>query len=115
MAPLLAALGAYDCRWPPYASHVAFELWSRPPDSSNPSHGDGRRTERLRRVALEDGGGGGGEAKGKVSGDVETETGAGDAGHGTSEEDAAYVRLTFNGQPVTHFITDCRDLSDAER
>ncbi|CAN0552189.1 unnamed protein product, partial [Ectocarpus sp. 8 AP-2014] len=31
VAPLLAAFGAYDCRWPPYASHVAFELWSKPP------------------------------------------------------------------------------------
>ncbi|CAN0385483.1 unnamed protein product, partial [Hapterophycus canaliculatus] len=33
VAPLLAALGAYDCRWPPYASHVAFELWSKPSPS----------------------------------------------------------------------------------
>ena len=27
IAPLLAALDAFDCKWPPYASRVAFELW----------------------------------------------------------------------------------------
>jgi hypothetical protein len=27
IAPLLSALGAYDCKWPPYASRVVFELW----------------------------------------------------------------------------------------
>ena len=29
IAPVLAALGVYDkfCNWPPYASHIAFELW----------------------------------------------------------------------------------------
>ncbi|KAJ9455928.1 hypothetical protein DIPPA_22729 [Diplonema papillatum] len=27
VAPLLSALGAFDCRWPPYASRVVFELW----------------------------------------------------------------------------------------
>ncbi|CAM9721245.1 unnamed protein product, partial [Ectocarpus fasciculatus] len=29
IAPVLAALGVYDryCTWPPYASHIAFELW----------------------------------------------------------------------------------------
>jgi hypothetical protein len=29
IAPVLAALGVYDrhCTWPPYASHIMFELW----------------------------------------------------------------------------------------
>jgi hypothetical protein len=27
IAPVLAAIGAYDCKWPPYASHIEFELW----------------------------------------------------------------------------------------
>lgn len=29
IAPVLASLGAYDCRWPPYASHVEIELWEK--------------------------------------------------------------------------------------
>lgn len=41
IAPLLAALGAYDCKWPPYASHVAFELWSKPVDGEEDGHGSG--------------------------------------------------------------------------
>ncbi|CAN0030126.1 unnamed protein product, partial [Discosporangium mesarthrocarpum] len=28
IAPVLASLGAFNCEWPPYASHVAFELWA---------------------------------------------------------------------------------------
>jgi hypothetical protein len=55
VAPLLSALGAYDCRWPPYASRVVFELWK----------------------------------------DVETTS--------------VFVRLLFNGKPLTHLITSCRD------
>lgn len=27
VAPLVAALEGFDCRWPPYASRVVFELW----------------------------------------------------------------------------------------
>ena len=30
LAPLLGTLGAYDRRWPPLASHVAFEVWGPP-------------------------------------------------------------------------------------
>ncbi|CAM9307241.1 unnamed protein product, partial [Laminaria digitata] len=75
IAPLLAALGAYDCRWPPYASHVAFELWSKP-SQGKPSHKGNKKkgqtdadnnSRRTRRVLLgeEEGGsvGGGGETE----------------------------------------------------
>jgi len=30
IVPLLAALGGYDGRWPPYASYLAVELWAEP-------------------------------------------------------------------------------------
>eukprot|EP01060_Flectonema_neradi_P000924 TRINITY_DN10545_c0_g1_i1.p1 TRINITY_DN10545_c0_g1~~TRINITY_DN10545_c0_g1_i1.p1 ORF type:complete len:464 (+),score=55.13 TRINITY_DN10545_c0_g1_i1:43-1434(+) len=33
IAPILSSLGAFDCRWPPYASRIAIELWS---DESTP-------------------------------------------------------------------------------
>ena len=35
IAPILSSLGAFDCRWPPYASRIAIELWSEvvKPDS----------------------------------------------------------------------------------
>lgn len=38
VAPLAAALGVFDCKWPPLASHLVFELWlpSRP-DVGQPS------------------------------------------------------------------------------
>lgn len=36
-------------------------------------------------------------------------------GHESKEQsDRAFVRVTFNGKPVTHRITDCRDLSETE-
>jgi len=28
VAPILSALGVYDCKWPPYASYITLELWS---------------------------------------------------------------------------------------
>lgn len=136
VAPLLAALGAYDCRWPPYASHVAFELWSKP------SAGDGGKDEAPRRVLSDEGGGGdaaaagaavlagagggagsGSGAGGPVRGGGEglgigglslegvSRGGGGDrearSGREMDEEEEAYVRVTFQGKPVTHRITDC--------
>lgn len=137
VAPLLAALGAYDCRWPPYASHVAFELWSKPSSS-----GDDK--ENPRRVLLENSGdaadaAGRGGDEGKGAADVQEEVDAGGnnpspelsaeegrgeklgSGEGVArvdrgatvaegekeEEEEAFVRVTFQGQPVTHRITDC--------
>ncbi|KAG5179930.1 histidine phosphatase superfamily [Tribonema minus] len=52
IAPVLAALGAYDCRWPPYASHVRIELWTGPACSGeNSRNGAGARA--LQEVAAE--------------------------------------------------------------
>eukprot|EP01063_Lacrimia_lanifica_P005131 TRINITY_DN12951_c0_g1_i1.p1 TRINITY_DN12951_c0_g1~~TRINITY_DN12951_c0_g1_i1.p1 ORF type:complete len:469 (+),score=100.85 TRINITY_DN12951_c0_g1_i1:95-1501(+) len=34
IAPVLAALGVFDCKWPPYASRLAFELWRLESDGS---------------------------------------------------------------------------------
>lgn len=159
VAPLLAALGAYDCRWPPYASHVAFELWSKPP-SSGSGDGDGDGEEPPRRVLLEDGGdatadadaaadaaavgtegdvlkGGNAHAEEEVVdarappieelsagegtpageklilgsgggvGAESAERGAAAVGVKHEGQEEAFVRVTFQGQPVTHRITDC--------
>ena len=42
IAPVLAALGVYNrfCTWPPYASHIVFELWknARTPSLTRPSN-----------------------------------------------------------------------------
>ncbi|CAN0049371.1 unnamed protein product [Pylaiella littoralis] len=157
VAPLLAALGAYDCRWPPYASHVAFELWSKPPSSgSGDGDGDGDGEEPPRRVLLEDGGdatadadaaaagtegdvlkGGNAHAEEEVVdarappieelsagegtpageklilgsgggvGAESAERGAAAVGVKHEGQEEAFVRVTFQGQPVTHRITDC--------
>lgn len=180
VAPLLAALGAYDCRWPPYASHVAFELWSKPSqgkpskkkkkegkgDEDDPARrtrrallgedeggmaGDARELENVGKafssrgggeggaagagvrtsaklggrilaeepsVEEEGGGGGTGELTGKdkdareragEDGELEEEAG-GEEEEKEEKEEEAYVRVTFNGRPVTHRITDCKDL-----
>lgn len=91
VAPLLAALGAYNCRWPPYASHVAFELWSkssaRKSRRSLRDEGDGSSENREQ---------GDSNPSAKVKEEFEV-------------EDGIYVRVTFNGQPVTHHIKDCRE------
>ncbi|CBN74266.1 conserved unknown protein [Ectocarpus siliculosus] len=141
VAPLLAAFGAYDCRWPPYASHVAFELWSKPPagqeDKDPPNRGllgggeNGRGGEDAasRRALAEEGNGaaaggegaaeqGGGSAESGAgspnnpsqevippAGDAQE--GASDAGEAGGKEEEAYVRVTFQGKPITHHITDC--------
>lgn len=34
IAPVLGALGVYDNRWPPLASHIVFEVWGPPPPPS---------------------------------------------------------------------------------
>ena len=34
IVPILAALGCYDGRWPPYASYVAVELWANSADGA---------------------------------------------------------------------------------
>jgi len=34
IVPLLAALGCYDGKWPPYASYIALELWAETDPSS---------------------------------------------------------------------------------
>ncbi len=64
IAPVLAALGAFDapqlCRWPPYASHIVLEVWD---DSAT----------------------------------------GGPAAHGQ------YVRVLFNGTPITRRLRGCRD------
>lgn len=158
IAPLLAALGAYDCRWPPYASHIAFELWSKPPqyDSniSNDTNGAGNgsrntngrrhktRDRRHRRALLEEGGDVGREQGGvggrDTSGDGDRlsptdESGLvmegggvergwdhrksqeeGDEAEARDGEDDVYVRVTFNGKPITHRITDCREVDSAD-
>lgn len=147
VAPLLAALGAYDCRWPPYASHVAFELWSKPPGSGGGDGKDGAgRALREdagasasgaigagpRRVLVEgrddaaaagqvrwrtegtdsaspsgDGALGDGQGRPEVGpGEVGKQGIGGGAASGSGEEEA-YVRVTFQGQPVTHRIMDC--------
>ena len=68
-------------------------------------------------VNLEEGGGGGGRGAraGKDKDARETaggqeEGGGRDGEDGEGEEEEAYVRVTFNGRPVTHRITDCKDL-----
>ncbi|CAM9205199.1 unnamed protein product [Scytosiphon promiscuus] len=137
VAPLLAALGAYDCRWPPYASHVAFELWSKP------ASGEGEDGPFRRGLSVEgvggnaaagaadwagagdgsrSGGGAGGLARGRGEGvamnggslslgGVSPGGGGGGKDPGLArrveEEEEAYVRVTFQGEPVTHRITDC--------
>lgn len=151
IAPLLAALGAYDCRWPPYASHVAFELWSKPSQAPNRKGGEdeGRRDRRLARRGLaggadtagdpEDEGDAveadaGGEiesladvgelAEGEFEGedrmseagemDGDPRDGDGKVEKGSDEEEEVYVRVTFNGEPVTHRITLCKYDANAE-
>eukprot|EP00903_Cladosiphon_okamuranus_P016088 g14852.t1 len=156
VAPLLAALGAYDCRWPPYASHVAFELWSKPSGSGGGEGKDeaGRALREdaraggsvaveaiPRTVSVKDGGddaaatsaaGGGRRRMDGADGGADIPSGDGmraggqlgqdegsgeawvertkrravEAGRGDGEEEA-YVRVTFQGQPVTHRIMDC--------
>lgn len=149
VAPLLAALGAYDCRWPPYASHVAFELWSKPSNSGGTGRalredaaagaGASGAVEAGPTIDLPEGGGndaGGGGATGAGGarrrlegadgdGDIPSgdglpvdrqdgevggkgvERGVAEAENGEEEEEEAYVRVTFQGQPVTHRIMDC--------
>lgn len=156
VAPLLAALGAYDCRWPPYASHIAFELWSKPPSSGGGDGKDGARralredaragaggtVEAIpRTVSVEGGGddaaatsaaGGGRKRTGGADGDAaipssdglreggqlgQDESSGEVGGRGTKrraaeegsgeEEEEAYVRVTFQGRPITHRIMDC--------
>lgn len=149
IAPLLAALGAYDCKWPPYASHIALELWSKPTTdggTSNKKHnGDERRLfkkSRQRALLGEQGGAinvHGEDARGLEAADFVAEgqeeagqevadrgavssrggaaglEGEAKEGHESKEQsDRAFVRVTFNGKPVTHRITDCRDLSETE-
>lgn len=38
LAPMVAALSGYDCRWPPYASRVVFELWRTPAHGPQQQH-----------------------------------------------------------------------------
>ena len=79
VAPLLAALGGMrapgQCRWPPYASHVVFELWRAEADAAA----------------------GGGAA------------GGGAAGGGAAGTAAFYVRLVYNGAPLTKHVDGCDD------
>lgn len=136
IAPLLAALSAYDCKWPPYASHIAFELWSKPANGK-------QRSKKRRQRALLDEQGGGVDAEGTrildAADSEKEEEEEEQAGHkeadggavrleGQAEEDQpeeqseeeeeepahAFVRVTFNGKPVTHRIKDCQDLSETE-
>lgn len=99
IAPLLASLGAYDCRWPPYASHIAFELWTKPEGSA-----DGPK----RRALQEENGDS--ESGTRVAGVGEIEASPPQEVEGKAEGNEAYVRVTFNGKPVTHHITDCKDV-----
>lgn len=141
VAPLLAAFGAYDCRWPPYASHVAFELWSKPPAGQGDEdprkrgllgggeNGSAGEDPASRRALAEEGNdaaagkgvaeqGGGSAESGAGSPNNPSQESippAGDAEEGDSgpveaggtEEEEAYVRVTFQGKPITHHITDC--------
>lgn len=101
IAPLLASLGAYDCLWPPYASYLAFELWTKPE----------RSADRPKRRALQE-----------ENGESEPGTSAAGVGkmeslpphrdEGKEEGNEAYVRMTFNGKPVTHHITDCENIDE---
>lgn len=179
VAPLLAALGAYDCKWPPYASHVAFELWSKPVDGGEHGHGGGdggdKRRARQRRRLLQNSTNndeksnsghehtqgnddritvkqqqqrGSPPADGPATsplvdrrvrdgndkmettrslGDENADAGQAPAGEAEEGEagverslpgetegdyDDVFVRVTFNGKPVTHRITDCRTEDD---
>ncbi|CAN0298033.1 unnamed protein product, partial [Ectocarpus fasciculatus] len=144
VAPLLAAFGAYDCRWPPYASHVAFELWSKPPAGQGDKdprkrglllgageNGSGSEDADSRRALAEEGNdAAAGEKAATEQGGGSAESGAGSANNpskestppagdaqggasdadeeeGGKEEEEAYVRVTFQGKPITHHITDC--------
>lgn len=142
IAPLLAALGAYDCHWPPYASHIAFELWSKPAKASGvDGRVRGRRRKRAKRALadeeiIEDGEQErdaadeeqspkteGGDERNASEGelvdpekavqdenDEGEDVGKSDPG-GNSQEvpetEESYVRVTFNGEPVTHRIKFC--------
>ncbi|CAM9778387.1 unnamed protein product [Ascophyllum nodosum] len=126
VAPLLASLGAFDCRWPPYASYVAFELWTEP-NGAAASADDGPR-RRLQRRALQEERGREEEEDSESSHDPSTAEEEQEGGHqelseaeaeaeGSGREEieedvdtGAYVRVTFNGRPVTRFIKDCQDL-----
>mmetsp|Transcript_17780 Transcript_17780/g.22889 ORF Transcript_17780/g.22889 Transcript_17780/m.22889 type:complete len:492 (+) Transcript_17780:251-1726(+) len=35
ISPVLAVLGVYDCKWPPYASYISIELWAPSGDEGN--------------------------------------------------------------------------------
>jgi len=43
VVPLLAALGCYDGKWPPYASYIALELWAE----TDPSSGQEKFSVRI--------------------------------------------------------------------
>ena len=91
VAPLLAALGGMRtpslCRWPPYASRLAFEVWlAEPPRLAEPP---------LRHSAAE-------LPADPAAGEGEVQA----AGH--TEGPVAYVRVLFNGRVVTHTLHGCR-------
>lgn len=114
VAPLLAALGAYNCRWPPYASHVAFELWSKPSGDVDESKDNPKKSRRALVEVDENKGNGDGNDEiedGNTSHLLPPEGEQGGESKKEKEEEEAYVRVTFNGQPVTHLIKDCVDLN----
>lgn len=143
IAPVLAALGAYDCRWPPYASHIVFELWSKPGEQdTSTSNADKDPRKAMRGLVAEGKAEDGEDTEGREGEDAPNTQMAGDTNSASAEgvpatreegrpaggegvavresskaqedgeegDDDAYVRIIFNGQPVTHRITDCRDL-----
>jgi hypothetical protein len=77
IAPVLAALGVYQgarCRWPPYASRVAFELWGWPGSAGQQQQQHGSSTGHT---------GGGAAAAAATS---------------------SFVRVLFNGRPLTGVV-----------
>lgn len=143
IAPVLAALGAYDCRWPPYASHIVFELWSKHGEQDTSTSNADKDPRRARRgLVVEGEAEDGGDTEGRESEEAPQTQMVGDTNNAAAEDvpatreddgpaggegvavresseaqedgeegdDDAYVRIIFNGQPVTHRITDCRDL-----